>query len=160
MMKALSKFFDTLANMGIWIRLHDSRTEPPDEQGRIWGQPVNGFALSIEASSLEALSILLKNVGPEDRKLTIPGWISFYTIHIWTPFNEVAPMKSFGLQTIDSPANLAPVERVFPAGQSLAADVPLAPLFDLRARGIWRILVTCEIDGATLTSNELKIQRP
>jgi hypothetical protein len=160
MMKSLSKFFDTLANMGIWIRLNDSRTEPPDEQGRLWGQPVNGFVVSIEAASLDALSILLKNVGTEDRKLSIPGWMSFYKIQIWTPFNEVAPMKSFGLETIHSPANLAPVERVFPAGKFLAADVPLSPLFDLRARGIWRILVTCEIDGATVTSNELKIQRP
>jgi hypothetical protein len=160
MIKSLSKFFDILANMGIWIRLNDSRTEPPDEQGRLWGKPVNGFALSIEASNLETLSILLKNVGSEDRKLTIPGWLSFYKIHIWTPFNQVAPMKAFGLETINSPANLAPVERVIPAGKSLAAEVPLSPLFDLRARGIWRILVTCEIDGATLTSNELKIQRP
>jgi hypothetical protein len=160
MMKAITQFFDTLANMGIWIRLNDSRTEPPDEEGRLWGQPVNGFAVSIEAGSLDGLSIVLKNLGSEDRKLSIPGWMSFYKIRIWTPFNQPAPMKQFGIQTISSPASLALVDRVFPAGKSHAANIPLAPLFDLRARGIWRIQVTCEIDGSTLTSNELKIQRP
>jgi hypothetical protein len=160
MIKALSRFFDTLADMGIWIRFNDPRTAPPDEEGRIWGPAVNGFALSIEAGSLDALSIVLKNVGTVERRLFIPGWISFYQIHIKTPFNQEAPMKSFGRQSINSPANTALVERVFPPGGSLAAEVPLAPLFDLRARGIWQIKATCEIEGSALVSNELKFQRP
>jgi hypothetical protein len=160
MTNTLKRLFDRLADMGIWIRFNDPRTAPPDEEGRIWGAAVNGLVLSIEAPSLDSLSIILKNVGDADRKLHLPGWMSFYQIQIWTPFNQVAPMKSFGKETISSPTNTALTERIILAGKSLAAEIPLGPLFDLRARGIWRIQVTCEIEGATLVSNELKIQRP
>lgn len=160
MMNWFSKLFDTLADMGIWIRFNDPRTQPPDQEGRVWGLPANGFALSIEAGGLDSLSILLKNVGATDRRIVIPGWMNFYKFDVKTPFNKEAPMKSFGRDSINSEANTALVERVVPAGKSLSTDVPLAPLFDLRARGIWQFKVTCQIEGTQLVSNELKYQRP
>lgn len=160
MMNRLSKLFNTLANMGIWIRFNDPRTQPPDQEGRVWGHPSNGFAVSLEAGSLDGLSILLKNTGTEDRRIVIPGWMSFYKFAVKTPFNKEAPMKSFGRDSISSAASTALVERAVPAGKSLSTDIPLEPLFDLRARGIWQIKVTCEIEGVQLISNELKIQRP
>jgi hypothetical protein len=156
----LEKFFDTLANMGIWIRLNDSRTEPPSEQGREWGPTVDGFAISLAPLHEESVSVMIRNESAVERKVQLPGWLKYLHIALTGPDGAPVPLKPYGAEILDSPQTAKPVERDFPAGKSLVTEIPLSALFDLKLPGAYRIRVAGPVPGhpaLTVVSNELAL---
>jgi hypothetical protein len=155
----LNKLFDTLANMGIWIRLNDTRADPPPEQGRAWGRAVEEFALSLEAVDPDGLSVLIKNLGATDKRVSVPGWLNYFQVEIAGPDGSSVPLKRYGERVLDDPRQSAVSPRKFPAGKSVAAEIPLGALYDLKAPGMYRVRVSCPVpgsaNGATLVSNEV-----
>jgi hypothetical protein len=153
MLAKFSKLFDTLANLGIWIRLNDKRTEPPTEVGREWGAEVDGFVLSLAALRAGSLSLMIKNAGTDEVRVSIPGWLRYLTVAI------DAPLRSFGKQVMNDPQLAKPVERVFPAGKAVLTEIPVGSIYELRPGVGYRVRVSCPVpgkaDGLVLTSNEV-----
>jgi hypothetical protein len=156
-----AKLFDTLGNMGIWIRLNDKRTEPPSEEGRAWGEPVGNFALSLANRGDENVSILIKNIGAAEVRTELPGWLHYLQVEITGPDGAPAALKPFGKQALSDPHLAKPVERVFPAGKYLVTDIPVGALYDMTMPGAYRIRVSCAVPGQAaemvLYSNEIAI---
>jgi hypothetical protein len=156
----LDKLFDTLADMGIWIRFHDKRTEPPTEDGRAWGLAVNGFAISLASLHEESVSVMIKNNTDREQRVQIPGWLHYLRTNITGPGNSQVGLKAYGKQLLDSAQASKSVELVFPAGKHLATEIPAGALYDLKAGGPYRIRVACAVPGnptATLVSNEITL---
>jgi hypothetical protein len=152
----LDKFFDRLADMGIWIRFHDKRTEPPTEEGRSWGSTVDGFAMSLAPVHEETVSVLIKNTGDREVRAQVPGWLNYLKTSITGPV--AVELRPYGKQLLES--TQAPVQLVFPAGKHLATEVPLGALYALKPGGTYRVRVECAVPGnpaATLVSNEVTL---
>ena len=143
----LSKLFDTLADMGIWIRFHDKRTEPPSEEGRVWGKPVEGFAISVAPVHDESVSVLIKNTTSQEKKVTIPAWLNFLQIDLTTPDGAPVPLKPYGKQFLQSTQNREPVDREFPPGKYMAIEIPIGALYDLKRPGSYRLALSCPVPG-------------
>jgi hypothetical protein len=156
----LDKLFDTLADMGIWIRFHDKRTEPPTEEGRAWGPAVDGFALSLAPLHEESVSVLIKNNTDREERMLIPGWLRYLRTNITGPGNSPVALKPYGRQVLDSAQASKSVELVFPAGKHLFTEIPIGALFNLQGGGPYRVKVECAVPGhpsATLISNEVTL---
>jgi len=156
----LAKLFDTLAEMGIWIRFHDKRTEPPSEEGRIWGEPVDGFAISIAPVHDESVSVLIKNTSAEEKKVTIPAWLHYLQINLTTPDGAQVPLKAYGKQFLESAQTQKPLDREFPPGKYMAIEIPIGALYDLKRPGTYRLALSCPVPGeptATMVSNEVTL---
>jgi hypothetical protein len=146
--------------MGVWIRLNDPRHEPVSESGRAWGAAKENFAISLQALSLGTVSVLIKNLGPVDKTASIPGWLAFYRVSIYGPEGALASLKNYGREVLRDAQTVARAERLFPAGKSLATEIPIAALYDLHAEQ-YRVSVSCPIPGslgdAVLSSNEIVV---
>jgi hypothetical protein len=157
-----AKLFDILANMGIWIRLNDKRTEPPSEEGRDWGGTVGNFALSLASRGDETVSILIKNLGAGEVRAQLPGWLQYLKVEITGPDGAPVALKPFGKQALNDPDLAKPVQRVFPAGRYLATDIPVGALYDMQRSGSYCIRVSCPIPGEAnapwLHSNEILVE--
>jgi hypothetical protein len=156
----MAKIFDTLADMGIWIRFHDKRTEPPSEEGRDWGSAVDGLALSLARLNEDSVSVLIKNLSEIEKRATIPAWLGYLHIDLTGPDGLPVPMKPYGKQLMESPQTSKTTERDFLPGKYLATDIPIGALYDLKAPGTYRVRVWCPVPGQpshTLTSNEITI---
>jgi hypothetical protein len=156
----LKKFFDTLANMGIWIRLNDSRTEPPAEDGRVWGSTVEGFAISLAPLHEDSISVLIKNGTNVEKRVRIPGWLTYVKVHVTAPDGSEVPLKPYGKQILEAPQTSQPVERDFLPGRYLSTDIPLGALYELNSPGPHRVTVSCPVPGhpvSNLTSNEVTL---
>jgi hypothetical protein len=138
---------DFLAKMGLTVRDDPKRVIDPAE--RAWGEPAEGFALSIKAMP-EGLSVVLRNVGTEPRTLVAPGWLAFYKIEIEappTPFGRA--LTKPGRQTERITATLAP-------GEMTETLVPVASLFAVQAEAGYRTRVSCVLPGGeTAYSNTI-----
>jgi len=141
------KLFDILANMGIWIRLNDKRTEPPPEEGRDWGEPAGNFALSLASRGDENVSILIKNLGATEIRAQLPGWLHYFKVEVIGPDGGAVALKPFGKQALNDPHLARLVERSFPAGKYLATDIPVGALYDMRLTGVYRVMVSCPVPG-------------
>ena len=91
------RFFDFLAKMGIMVR--DDPPKVIDVAARSWGDPVDGFVLSIEQIAHDenappTLSVVLRNVSPAAQTLAIPGWLHYYH------FDMTAPLSPFGRELL------------------------------------------------------------
>ena len=157
------KLFDILANMGIWIRLNDKRTEPPSEEGRAWGEPAGNFALSLASRGDENVSILIKNLGVSVVHAQLPGWLQYLKVEINGPDGAPVALKPFGKQALNDPHLAKPVERVFPAGKYLATDIPVGALYDMHQAGSYRVRVSCPVPGEASSpqvySNEISVEK-
>lgn len=156
----LEKLFDTLADMGIWIRFHDKRTEPPTEEGRAWGEAVDGFAMSLAPAHDESVSLLIKNVSAEEKKITIPAWLTYLHIDVTTPDGAAVPLKPYGKQFMESKKDEKELDRDFPPGKSMAIEVPIGALYDLKRPGTYRLVFSCPAPGqpaATVVSNVITL---
>jgi hypothetical protein len=107
----LTKFFDTLANMGIWIRFHDKRTEPPSEEGRTWGIAVDQFALSLAPLNETSVSLLIKNLSDAERRIRIPAWLHHLKTNISGPDGQAVQLKPYGHQLLQASAQAPPIAR-------------------------------------------------
>lgn len=158
------KLFDTLANMGIWIRFRDPRSEPPAETGRVWGPATEGFAMSIAENGEKGLSVLIRNLENVEKRARIQPWLAYLNVSILGPDGSQAPLRPFGRELLKAEERASPVERVFPPGHAVAAEIPIDALYDVSKPGEYRIVVSCPVPGATrdakLTSNELVLKFP
>jgi hypothetical protein len=159
MTDTLSKIFDTLANMGIWIRLNDHRTEPPHEEGRAWGAAVHGFAISLANAGESSLSILIKNTNATELRASIPDWLRYFHWNVTGPDGSPAPLKPYGEHVLSDSRLDHILVRDFPSGKSLATEIPLGAIYDLKPPGPYRVQVSCPVpgqpDSPELVSNEI-----
>jgi hypothetical protein len=161
MTEKLTKFFDTLGNMGVWIRLNDSHTQPPAEKGRIWGASAGGFALSIAAHDADSLSILIKNLSDTELRAQLPGWLHLLQVQITGPDGSSVPLKPYGIQIMKDPRIGTLVERAFGPCKYLATDIPIGALYDMHSHGTYRVRVSCPVpggkEGSRIDSNEVTV---
>lgn len=156
----LTKLFDTMANMGIWIRFHDKRTEPPTEDGRIWGPTVDGFAISLAPVDEDRVSVLIKNNTDHEVRAAIPGWLHYLHTNLSGPNNSTVGLKPYGKQILESAQTSRPVERVFGPGKHLTTEIPIGALYDLSSKGPYAVTVECPVPGhpaSTVTSNRVTL---
>ena len=155
----LTKFFDTLANMGVWIRLHDNRADPPPEDGREWGAPVEGFAMSLASPDSATVSVLIKNLDDFEKRAALPGWLRYFQIELSSPAGSPVPLKAYGKRILENILPENTIERVFPPGKSVSTEIPIGALYDLDLPGSYCLRVSCPVpasaSGANLVSNEL-----
>ena len=94
-MSVFRRFFDFLAGLGLIVR--DDPPKVVDLTVRAWGAAVDGLALSIrevpheDPDAQATVSVVLRNVGPAPRSLTVPGWLFFYQFEITGPDGRPPP---------------------------------------------------------------------
>jgi hypothetical protein len=141
-----------LAKMGLTVR-----DDPPrviDAASRTWGDPADGFALSIEPLPQEeqgappGLSVVLRNTGSMPQTISAPGWLAFFSVEI------PAEPSPFGLELMKPERQTMRVTATLAPGELFETQIPVGSLFDLRTKGEYRTQVSCMLpDGATLVSN-------
>jgi hypothetical protein len=156
----LAKLFDTLADMGIWIRFHDKRTEAPSEEGRTWGESVDGFAISIAHVHDESVSVLIKNTSDQEKRVALPAWFNYLKIDLTTSDGAPVPLKPYGKQFLESAKTEKLLDREFPAGKYLSIELPIGALYDLKRPGSYRLALSCLAPGQsaeTVVSNTVAL---
>jgi hypothetical protein len=143
----LAKLFDTLAEMGVWIRFHDKRTEPPSEEGRTWGEVVDGFAISIAPVHDESVSVLIKNMSPEEKRVSIPTWLHYLEINITTVDGAPVALKPYGKQFLEKPKTEKLLDRDFLPGKYMSIEIPIGALYDLKRPGAYSLSLSCPVPG-------------
>jgi hypothetical protein len=137
-----------MANLGLTVR-----DDPPrviDVNARVWGEPVDGFVLSIEQIT-GTLSVVLRNVGPSPRTLDIPTWLSFFKIEIEAPLTPFARELSKRQSQFINPT-ISP-------GELVETQIPLGSLFLLKPNERYRIQVSCILpEGQALHSNAISAE--
>jgi hypothetical protein len=138
------------------------RGDPPrsiDLDGRTWGEPVDGVALSIreikreDPAELPAVSAVMRNSGARTFPLVIPGWVHFYRMEI------DAPMTAYGRALTRPGKQGERVEISLGPGDATETDLPLGTVYELRKGTAYRVAVSCEFPGgAVLRSNEVVIR--
>jgi hypothetical protein len=151
-------FLNFMGKMGLTLR-----GDPPRKinvEGRVWGEEAGGVVLSIreiansDPAQLPAISVVMKNVGSATRKLTIPGWMFFYQVE--TP----QPLTAFGRQLLMPERRRERLEISLGPGDATETDVPVAQLYEMRARGEYQLRVSCTLeDGVVVRSNQIVIRR-
>jgi hypothetical protein len=151
-----TRFYNFLANMGLVIR--DDPPKVIDMTGREWGETVDGLALSIRELKREdprqvaGISVVMKNVGPAPKPLTIPSWIRFYQV-------EGLERSPYERQVMGSNRDLKNIEVALGPGDAIETDLPVGTLYNTRAPGTYTVRISCGLpDGAILRSNEIKIR--
>jgi hypothetical protein len=147
----LAKLFDTLADMGIWIRFHDKRTEPPSEEGRTWGEAVDGFAISIAPAHDDSVSVLIKNTSAEEKRVAIPAWLNYLQIDLTSVEGAPVSLKPYGKQFLESTKTQKLLDREFAAGKYMSIEIPIGALYDLKRPGAYRLALSCPVPGQATT---------
>jgi hypothetical protein len=150
-------FLDFIAKMGLTLK-----GDPPRKihvEGREWGEPVDGIALSIQEilntdpEQLPAISVVMKNTGPKLLQLTIPGWMHFYEVE------TTAELSAFGRQLLKPETRREKVEIALGQGDATETDVPIGSLYDMRPKNEYAVRVSCTLpDGAVVRSNRIVIR--
>jgi hypothetical protein len=154
---AFRRFVTFLAKMGLIVR--DDSPRVIDMTGREWGEPADGLALSIregkkdDPGQLPVLSVVMRNAGPERKALTIPGWLFFYEITV-----SNAQPTAYGRELMKPERRTERIELTLGPGDATETDLPIGLLYEMRARGTYRVRVSCHLpDGVTLRSNEIAV---
>jgi hypothetical protein len=143
----LKRIVDLLAGMG--LLLHDDPPKVIQLEGRAWGPPAGGLALSIRCRP-PILSVVLRNVSSAPISLTIPGWLFFYEVHI------SAPLSPYGQALLKPEHRTEKISVTLKPGEATETEIPLQLLF-VNPQG-HRVNVTCTLSGGTrLESNEVTI---
>jgi len=141
------------------------RDDPPrviDFNSRQWGEPADGWALSIEVlpgrdpGDPSALSVVLRNVAPTPQTLRIPGWLALYRLEVADASGTPVPLTGFGRTSLD-PARQTGTEVTLQPGAGHDTMIPLGSFFDLKPRGNYRVKASATPGTATLTSNTATI---
>lgn len=149
------RFFDFLAKMGIMVR--DDPPKVIDVAARSWGDPVDGFVLSIEQIAHDenappTLSVVLRNVSPAAQTLAIPGWLHYYH------FDMTAPLSPFGRELLKPERSTERLTVTLQPGEPVDTQVPIGSIFSMKQKGEYRTRVSCALPtGATLLSNTIAI---
>jgi hypothetical protein len=155
-MSGLRRVLTWMANMGLTVK--DDRPRVIDMTGREWGEPLNGLELSIREAPKEdprqpaVLSVVLRNTGPERRRLTIPGWLFFYQIE------TTAPLSAYGRELLKPEHRTENVEISLGPGDATETDLPIGLIYEMRGSGPWPVRVASHLaDGLVLRSNGLEV---
>ncbi len=137
-----------MANLGLTVR-----DDPPrviDVDARAWGEPVDGFVVSIQRIT-GTLSVVLRNVGSSARTLNIPTWLSFFKIEI------EAALTPFGRELSKREPQF--INPTIGPGELVETQIPLGSLFLLKPNERYRIQVSCTLPGGqTLHSNTISTE--
>jgi hypothetical protein len=152
-----------MARMGLAMR--DDPPKTIDVSARAWGPSRDGFALSLDtvplredASVTSNLSVVLRNEGAVERKLSLPGWLFLYRVKITGPEGGDVPLSAFGREMLNTERGKERFDRTFPPEGMMDAQIPLGSLFDMRVPGEYRVEVSCEVAGVgELRSNPVTI---
>jgi hypothetical protein len=155
--QAVEGFLDFMGRMGLTLR-----GDPPrkiDMTGRIWGQPVDGVALSIreipkeDPEQLASVSAVMRNSGEKQIPLTIPGWLHFYKIDV------AAQPTSYGRALLRPERQSERLAITLGPGDATETDLPVGSIFELRRGKEYKVRVSCQLPGdALLQSNEIVIR--
>lgn len=136
--------------MGFLVKDDESiEKRDPDRQ---WGPASKGFLLSAKARE-DKLSVVLKNTSAEVLQTTIPGWLFFFKLKI-TP---APPMTTFGERALAAQRDTSSTDLVLRPGKSIESELPVGMLYDLRGKGPYKVIVSCEIGGVSVVSNEVTL---
>ena len=147
--------------MGLTVR--DDPKKVVDIVGRAWGEPVNGFALSVllktkeDDDQLPAISVAIHNRSSETQRLTTRGWLSFFRISVVAPDGAVAALTPYGVESMKPERQPAPSEVILGPGEAIEADIPIGSIFRM-PKGQFQVQATCETPGSErITSNEILV---
>ena len=144
-LRQIKKALDFLARMGLSVR--DDPKRVIDPAARVWGDPVDGFALSIDPMP-DGLSVVIRNIGTSPRTLVVPGWLSFFRIEM------EAPLTPFGRELLKPERQTERVTVTLAPGELAETQIPLGALFALREKASYKVRVSCTLpDGNTAFSN-------
>lgn len=149
--------------MGLSVR--DDPKKEVDVAGRIWGESVNGLALSVllktkeDPDELPAISTAILNRGPETKRLVTHGWMNFFHVSLVGPDGAAASLTSYGAELMKPERQPALAEVVLAPGDAVEADIPIGSVYRMRRGDQYRVLASCDSpDGERVTSNEIRIQ--
>ena len=142
--------------MGLMVR--DDPPKVIDVAARTWGEPAEGFSLSIEQvpqddpSAPPSLSVVLRNLSSEAKTFTIPGWLHFYR------YDVTAELSPFGRQLLKPERATERLSVTFKPGEPIDTHVPIGSIFNMRQKGDYRTRVSCTLpSGATVLSNTISM---
>jgi hypothetical protein len=150
------RFYNFLAKMGLVIR--DDPPKVIDMTGRVWGEPVDGLALSIrelpreEPNRVAGISVVMKNTGAHPKTLSVPPWIFYYEIAGLT-------LTPYGRQLMSADRKAEKSELTLGPGDAIETDLPIGTIFNMRTPGEYPVQVSCLLpDESTLRSNAIGIR--
>jgi hypothetical protein len=152
-----------MAKMGLSMR--DDPVRVIDVGARQWGEPANGFVLSVESVVLKEdrgvlsnLSVVLRNISAETRSLVVPGWMFFLHVELTGPDGNPVPMSPFGRELLRPERRTEKIPVTLAPGAHVETQIPIGSFFDMRARGVYHVVVWCEpAGGSAVRSNSLAI---
>ena len=155
----LRGFIDFLAKMGLAVR--DDPPKVIDFAKRDWGEAREGLVLSAEVirnTDPFSLSIVMRNVGSEARKFTVPGWLHFYAVRVRDANGGEIAMGPYGRAAMDPSRRMELVEVNLEPGGWTETLIPLGSFFNLQGRSGLSVQVEGSLpSGATIASNSAMI---
>lgn len=155
----MRKFVDFLAKMGLAVR--DDPPKVIDFSKRESGDTVENLQLSAEVirdTDPWSLSVVIRNVGSEPRKLGVPGWLHFYSFRMTDGQGGEVPLSPYGRSALDPSRRPERIETTIPAGEWVETLVPLGSFFNLRMGSGLKVLVTATLEsGAQIQSSLLSV---
>src|SRR5205085_2939499 len=109
-----------------------------------WGAQSGGLMLSAKARG-RRLSVVIKNAGTTEIRVTIPEWIFFYRLDI----SGSPAMTPFGKQALDPSRTARRTDLVLTPGKAIEAEIPVDSLYRL-GPGPYRVKASSEIAGTHL----------
>jgi hypothetical protein len=160
---AFRNFFDLLARMGLSVR--DDPKKVIDPEARQWGSPADGYALSIEPVLLREdrtvmsnLSVVLRNGSDAVKSLVVPGWLFFFHVEMMGPDGSRVPASSFGDELLKLSRRTQRIDVTLAPGALTEMQIPVGSIFEMSAKGEYRIEAWCELPGgARLSSNRISV---
>lgn len=149
------RFYNFLANLGLVLR--DDPPKVIDMTGRVWGDTIEGLALSIrelprdDEGRVTGISVVVKNTGTASRALDGP-LAARYEI-------EGLERSAYGHQLSASTPRVSPSPVTLGPGGAIETELPIATTYEMRSAGDYKLLLSCRLpDGTALRSNELTVR--
>jgi len=144
--------------------VRDDEPKTVDVAGREWGEPAGGFAISIQQirkedpAQLPAISAAIRNVSGERKHFEIPGWLVFYTLEITGPDGGRVGLTGFGRELLKPERHQGSIVVDLAPGQAVETDIPIGSIYDMRARGEYRIRAVAALpEGSVVVSRSTAI---
>ncbi|HWC00988.1 MAG TPA: hypothetical protein VG672_29980 [Bryobacteraceae bacterium] len=146
--------------MGLTVR--DDPKKVVDVASRVWGEPVDGIALSLQLRAKEdpdelpAVSVAIRNVGQTARTLRTRGWLDYFDVAVRDSSGADAELTSYGRELMKPEHAQAPVEVELEPGKATEADIPIGSIY--RMKGAYGVQASCETpEGRRAISNKLEV---
>ncbi len=147
--------------MGLSVR--DDPKKVVDVAGRVWGEPEDGIALSLQLRAKEdpeelpSVSVAIRNTGETKRTLRTRGWLNYFQVTLRNASGAEAELTSYGRELMKPEHAPRPVEVELEAGKALEADIPIGSIY--RMKGTYRAQASCETpEGRCAVSNEIEVR--